>query len=87
MCHFLVSGYMKSSDESQMSMVNRLLNCLVWHRDEFCGKDKLFATRVPPQWRALRRRREIFLSNVFMALVLAEGKDGTLCPVSLWAEK
>ena len=87
MCHFLVSGYLKSSDESQMWMVNRLLNCLVWHRDEFCGKDKLFSSRAPTQWRVLRRRREMFLSNVFMALVFARGKDGTLCPVSLWAEK
>ena len=28
-----------------------------------------------------------FLSNVFMALVLARGKDGTLCLVNLWTDK
>ena len=87
MCHFGVSGYLKSSDESQKRMVNRLLNYLVWQRDKFCGKDKLFSSRAPTQLRALRRERENFLSNVFMALVLARGKDGTLFLVNLWGEK
>ena len=70
-------------------MVNRLLNYLVWHLDEVCGEDKckLFASSAPTQWRAPRRRREIFLSNVFRTLVLAREKDGTLCLVNLWAEK
>ena len=33
MCHFLVSGYLESSDESQKGIVNRLLNCPVWERE------------------------------------------------------
>ena len=89
MCHFLLSGYLKSSDESQKRMANRLLtrNYLVWHRDEFCEKDKLFLSCAPTECHALRKRREIFLSNVFMALFLARGKDGTLFLVNLWAER
>ena len=87
MCHFLASGYLKWSDESQMTMVNRLLKYLVWHQDEFCGKDKLFESCAPTQWCALRRRREIFLLNIFIALVLARGKGGTICLANLWAKK
>ena len=64
-------------------MVNRLLNYVVWQRE----RQFICASRAPTQWHALRRRRGSFLLKVFMALVLTREKDGTLCLVSLWAER
>ena len=55
MCHFLVSGYLKPSDESQMGMVSTLFD-----RE----KEKLFASRRQTQWQA-KETRDFSLKHIY----------------------
>ena len=84
MCHFLLSGYLKSSDESQKGIVNRLLNHLAWQRDEVCGK---FAYRSPTLWRTLRRKREIFSLQRTYGSCLSQKKRGYALSSDLVGQK
>ena len=45
-------------------MVNRLLKYLVWHQDEFCGKDKLFESCAPTQCSA-KETRDFSLQRIY----------------------